>query len=57
MTSSGAPADRRDRGAGRVMAAVDGEGPDRRLVIADTGADDAWLSAALGDAHPLPEWV
>ncbi|ELZ28787.1 hypothetical protein C475_04096 [Halosimplex carlsbadense 2-9-1] len=38
-----------------VMASVE-EGPTETLVIADINCDDAYLTAPLADAAPLPEW-
>lgn len=39
-----------------VMASVDDDGRDRRFVIADVRADDAWISAPLGRTTALAEW-
>lgn len=57
MTSSGRSVGGPDGENGRVMAAIDGDAPDRRLIIADTEADDAWVSVAVADARPLAEWT
>lgn len=39
-----------------VMAAFDGAGRTRELVIADTERDDAWLSVDADDACSLEAW-
>ena len=39
-----------------VMASIDGDGDDPRLVIADITADGTWLSAPEAAAASLPEW-
>lgn len=39
-----------------VMAAVDGEGPQGRLVIADLGAEDAWVAIGHREAPDLRDW-
>lgn len=41
---------------GDVVAAFDEIDGERRLVIADIGQDDVWLSTAEGDAAPLEAW-
>ncbi|MFC7044052.1 hypothetical protein ACFQH6_00275 [Halobacteriaceae archaeon GCM10025711] len=39
-----------------VMAAVDTDSGEPRLVIADITIDGAWLSAPTGSAVSLPAW-
>lgn len=39
-----------------VMAAIDDEAPERRLIIADLTADDSWLSIPAADALALVDW-
>ena len=39
-----------------VMASIDAEGDDPRLVIADITADGTWLSASEAAAASLAEW-
>jgi len=39
-----------------VMAAIDAEGDDARLVIADVSADGTWLSVSETAAASLSEW-
>jgi hypothetical protein len=39
-----------------VMASIDADGGDPRLVIADITADGTWLSAAEEAAASLSEW-
>ncbi|MEE6210656.1 hypothetical protein U3A55_10870 [Salarchaeum sp. III] len=39
-----------------VMASIDDEGPEERLVIADVSRDDAWVTIDARDAAPLAEW-
>lgn len=39
-----------------VMASIDGERTDTRLVIADITADDAWLSIPTPAAVRLDDW-
>ena len=39
-----------------VMASLDGDGPDSRLVIADISRDEAWVSMTEDDATPLSAW-
>lgn len=56
MALGGRSVDGPDGERAHVMAAVDGDAPDRRLVIADTGVEGAWLSVPLADARPLVEW-
>jgi hypothetical protein len=40
-----------------VMAAVDAEGGEERLVIADTAREGAWVSMDSGGARALGEWA
>lgn len=39
-----------------VMASLDDDGPESRLVIADISTDDAWVSVTEADATALPAW-
>lgn len=39
-----------------VMASVDDDGRTERLIIADTSADDAWLSVPIAGSTSLPDW-
>ena len=39
-----------------VMASLDDDGPESRLVIADISTDDAWVSVTEADATPLSAW-
>lgn len=39
-----------------VMASIDDEGAEERLVIADVSRDDAWLAVPSADAAALGEW-
>jgi len=39
-----------------VMASVDDDGRTERLIIADTTADDAWLSVPVSGSVSLREW-
>lgn len=39
-----------------VMASLDDDGRMERLIIADTTADDAWLSVPVSGSASLPEW-
>lgn len=39
-----------------VMASLDDDGPESRLVIADISTDDAWMSVTEADATPLSAW-
>jgi hypothetical protein len=39
-----------------VMASLDDEGRESRLVIADISRDDAWVSVTEDDATPLSAW-
>lgn len=39
-----------------VMASVDDDGCTKRLIIADTTADDAWLSVPVSGSASLQEW-
>lgn len=39
-----------------VMASVDDAGSSSEYVIADLGADEAWLSISVSDAPELPAW-
>jgi hypothetical protein len=39
-----------------VMASLDDEGRESRLVIADISRDDAWVSVTEADATPLSAW-
>jgi hypothetical protein len=48
---STAPAD-----SGDVMAALDDDGSDSRLVIADVSREEAWVSVTADAATRLPEW-
>lgn len=41
---------------GDVVAAIDEADDERRLVIADIGQDDVWLSMAVQDAASLEAW-
>ncbi|MFC4552157.1 MULTISPECIES: DUF7556 family protein [Halorussus] len=41
---------------GNVMASVDDDGRTERLIIADTTADDAWLSVPTAGSTSLAEW-
>lgn len=49
------PATAQDQ-ADEVMASIDSDGADSRLVIADISEDGAWLSIAETAAAPLSEW-
>lgn len=42
--------------ADEIMASIDSDGADARLVIADISDDGAWLSIPEGAAAPLGEW-
>ncbi|NIB98100.1 hypothetical protein [Halobacterium sp. R2-5] len=39
-----------------VMASLDDEGPESRLVIADISCDEAWMSMTADHATPLSAW-
>lgn len=39
-----------------VMASLDDEGPESRLVIADITCDEAWMSVTAADATALSAW-
>ena len=39
-----------------VMASLDDDGPESRLVIADITRDEAWVSMTEADATPLSAW-
>jgi hypothetical protein len=39
-----------------VMASLDGDGPESRLVIADITRDEAWVSVTEADATALSAW-
>lgn len=39
-----------------VMASLDDDGPESRLVIADISTDDAWVSVTEAAATPLSAW-
>ena len=39
-----------------VMASIDSDGANSRLVIADISEDDAWLSIREAASACLPEW-
>ena len=41
---------------GRVMASIDHDGHEERLIIADVSTDQAWLSMPASDALPLARW-
>lgn len=41
---------------GEVMASLDDDGRTERLIIADTAADDAWLSVPVSGSAPLRDW-
>ncbi|WP_232686748.1 DUF7556 family protein [Halobacterium zhouii] len=54
-TDAACPPTPRDSGTD-VMASLDGDGSDSRLVIADISRDEAWVSMTANDATPLPAW-
>lgn len=39
-----------------VMASLDDDGRTERFIIADTTADDAWLSMPASESSSLPGW-
>ena len=39
-----------------VMASLDDDGRTERLIIADTTADDAWLSVPVSGSVALQDW-
>jgi hypothetical protein len=39
-----------------VMASLDDDGPESRLVIADITRDEAWVSVTEAAATPLSAW-
>ena len=39
-----------------VMASLDDDGPNSRLVIADISQDEAWVSMTADAATPLSAW-
>ena len=39
-----------------VMASLDDDGRTERLIIADTTADDAWLSVSVSGSVALQNW-
>lgn len=39
-----------------VMASLDDDGRTKRLIIADTTADDAWLSVPVSGSVSLEDW-
>jgi hypothetical protein len=39
-----------------VMASLDDDGPESRLVIADISRDEAWVSMTADAATPLSAW-
>ncbi|MFC4450553.1 DUF7556 family protein [Halorussus aquaticus] len=39
-----------------VMASLDDDGRTERLIIADTTADDAWLSVPVSGSVTLQDW-
>jgi hypothetical protein len=39
-----------------VMASLDDEGPESRLVIADISCDEAWMSVTADHATALSAW-
>lgn len=43
-------------GDSEVMAAVDADGGEPRLVIADVAAEESWLSVPTAAAAPLADW-
>lgn len=44
------------RSDGSVMASIDGEREDERLIIADVSRDEAWIAMPMGDAPALSTW-
>lgn len=54
MSTKATPASAVD-GDPEVMAAIDEDGSEARLVIADTTTDDAWLAASLETAVALSD--
>lgn len=54
-TDAACPPTSRDSGTD-VMASLDGDGPESRLVIADISRDEAWVSMTANDATPLSAW-
>lgn len=43
-------------GETEVMAAIDGDGTQKRVIIADITRDGAWLAVPLSEAASLPAW-
>jgi len=41
---------------GTVMAALDEDSGEQRLVIADVSREEAWVSMTAAAASELPEW-
>lgn len=54
MSTKATPASAVD-GEPEVMASVDDDGAETRLIIADTSTDDAWIAMAIEDAVALSE--
>lgn len=54
MPSRAPPASAVD-GEREVMASIDDDGSEERIIIADTTADDAWLAMSLDDAAVLSD--
>ena len=42
-------------GEREVMASIDDDGSEERVIIADTTVDGAWISMPLGDAASLSD--
>ena len=54
MSTDGIPVSAVD-GESEVMTSIDGDGPDRRVIIADTSTDEVWLAMALEDTMALSD--
>lgn len=54
MSTKATPASAVD-GESEVMASVDDDGAETRLIIADTSTDDAWIAMPIEDAVALSE--
>lgn len=55
MTTKATPESDGD-GETEVMAAIDGDGTQKRVIIADITRDGAWLAVPLSEAASLPAW-
>lgn len=44
------------RPTGSVMASVDGDNEEERLIIADVSRDEAWVAMPIAEAPGLSRW-